>query len=405
MFKYKLEGYDTEWIYIAGNQRFAKYSNLKAGSYTFYADSANNDGIWNGTPKKINIKILPAPWFSIWAYTLYFTLILGVVLGFMFFLNNRQKLKRQLELENIQHNKDQEINELKLTFFTDVAHEFKTPLSLVIGPLNDLMESTLSKERRDFCFQIVQRNTKRMMFLVNQLLDLSKLEAGKMTLETREQNIIPLLKGLVLSFTSLAERKKITLKFKTIEENLNVYIDKDKVEKIITNLLSNAFKFTPEGGNIDFTVEKLIKEAEIRISDNGIGIPRERIDKIFDRFYQVDGSRTRESEGTGIGLALTKELVELHKAKIEVESEEGKGTTLKILFPLGKDHLKPKEIIETEIKEDVEATIEKTDSVLEDEIALLRSEVDILKRALRNKIARHEISMIKKGTDVDSIID
>jgi signal transduction histidine kinase len=127
----------------------------------------------------------------------------------------------------------------------------------------------------------------------------------------------------------LAERKKITLNFNTIEENLNVYVDKDKVEKIINNLLSNAFKFTPEGGKIDFTVEKLIEDAEIRIADNGIGIEKERKDKIFDRFYQVDGSHTREGEGTGIGLALTKELVELHKGKIEVESEYGKGTTFK----------------------------------------------------------------------------
>ncbi len=206
-----------------------------------------------------------------------------------------------------------------------------------------------------------------MYGLVNQLLDLSKLEAGKMTFETREQNIIPLLKGLVLSFISLAERKKITLKFNTIEENLNVYTDKDKVEKIITNLLSNAFKFTPECGKIDFTVEKMIKDVEIRITDDGIGIPKERIDKIFDRFYQVDGSHTREGEGTGIGLALTKELVELHKGKIKVESKEGEGTTLTVLLPLGKEHLKPGEIIKKEIPEEKEVTIENTELIPETE--------------------------------------
>jgi len=214
--------------------------------------------------------------------------------------------------------------------------------------------------------------------LVNQLLDLSKLEAGKMMLEASEQNIMPLLKGYVLSFSSLAERKIITLSFNTIEENLNLYFDKDKLEKIINNLLSNAFKFTPEGGKIDFTVEKMINEVEIRIADNGIGIAKERIDKIFNRFYQVDGSHTRESEGTGIGLAVTKELVELHKGKIEVESEYGKGTTFKVFLPLGKDHLKPGEIIEKEIKEDVVATIEKTDIVLEDENRKERTDIDVL---------------------------
>ena len=193
-----------------------------------------------------------------------------------------------------------------------------------------------------------------------------------------EQNIIPLLKGLVLSFTSLAERKKITLQLNTIEENLNVYIDKEKVEKIITNLLSNAFKFTPEGGKIDFTVEKMINEAEIRISDNGIGIPKERIDKIFDRFYQVDGSHTREGEGTGIGLALTKELVELHKGKIKVESKEGEGTTFTVLLPLGKEHLKPEEIVEKEIEEEETKIIEETELIPETESRKEKTGIDSL---------------------------
>jgi len=225
---------------------------------------------------------------------------------------------------------------------------------------------------------INKRNAGRLYGLVNQLLDLSKLEAGKMILEASEQNIMPLLKGYVLSFSSLAERKKITLNFNTIEENLNLYFDKDKVEKIINNLLSNAFKFTPEGGKIDFTVEKLIEDAEIRIADNGIGIEKERIDKIFNRFYQVDGSHTRESEGTGIGLAVTKELVELHKGKIEVESEYGKGTTFKVLLPLGKDHLKPEEIIEKELKEDAITPVEVTELVPEDENRKEKTDIDAL---------------------------
>jgi DNA-binding response OmpR family regulator len=150
------------------------------------------------------------------------------------------------------------------------------------------------------------------------------------------------------------------------------------VEKIITNLLSNAFKFTPEGGKIDFTVEKLIDVAEIRIADNGIGIAKERLDKIFDRFYQVDGSHTRESEGTGIGLALTKELVELHKGKIEVDSEYGKGTTLKILLPLGKDHLKPEEIVEKELREETEVTAEETEFIPEMENRKEKTDIDAL---------------------------
>jgi DNA-binding response OmpR family regulator/two-component sensor histidine kinase len=181
-----------------------------------------------------------------------------------------------------------------------------------------------------------------------------------MKLQTIPQNIIPLLKALVLSFTSYAERKKITLKFNSPEEEIIAYIDKDKIEKIITNVLSNAFKFTPEGGRIEVKVKPTPKSppgrgtegvgqeskfVEISISDTGVGIPADRIDKIFDRFYQVDGNHTRQQEGTGIGLSLTKELVELHKGKIEVESKEGEGTTFTISIPLGKDHLKSEEII------------------------------------------------------------
>ena len=152
-----------------------------------------------------------------------------------------------------------------------------------------------------------------------------------------------------LSFASFAERKKISLQFNTSEEILKLYIDNSKLEKIVNNLLSNAFKFTPEGGRIDFTVEKLSNAVELRITDNGIGISKDRINKIFDRFYQADSSHTRKGEGTGIGLALTKELVELHKGTIQVESVEGEGTTFRVKIPLGKDHLRTEEIVEKEI--------------------------------------------------------
>ena len=153
---------------------------------------------------------------------------------------------------------------------------------------------------------IIQKNAAKLYELVNQLLDLSKLEAGKMKLEATEQNIITLIKGLFLSFSSLAERKNISLKFESAEESINAFIDKDKIEKIINNILSNAFKFTAEGGKIECKVLKLESEIEISVKDSGIGIPLERIERIFDRFYQVDGSSTRDGEGTGIGLAFDK---------------------------------------------------------------------------------------------------
>ena len=229
---------------------------------------------------------------------------------------------------------------------------------------------------------------------MNQLLDISKLESGSMKLRAVPQNVIPLLKGLVLSFASYAERKRITLKFTSAEDEIRAYVEKEKVEKVITNILSNALKFTPEGGKIEVAVKltpspskggdnslskvpssgepvpNLFREdlgvgkkgfVEITVRDTGIGIPKMELPKIFDRFYQVDGSHKREQEGTGIGLALTKELVEMHKGTIRVESEDGKGTKFTVSIPLGKDHLKPDEIIRP-----IKAEHEITDSAIEE---------------------------------------
>ena len=244
-------------------------------------------------------------------------------------------------------------------FFTNISHEFRTPLTLILGPIKQITEQIKNEKIKDR-LGVVYKNANRLLGLVNQLLDIAKLESQNMKLRTIPQNIVPLLRNLVLSFSSYAERKRIRLKLNLQENEIILYLDKDKFEKIITNVLSNSFKFTPEGGQIEVTINLLSRSVspllktsgeadkrdfvEISILDTGIGIPKEKILKIFDRFYQVDGSHTKEGEGTGIGLSLTKELVELHKGRIEVESEEGKGTIVKIKIPLGIEHLKPDEI-------------------------------------------------------------
>ncbi|UAM97144.1 response regulator [Polaribacter litorisediminis] len=332
LFKYKLDGYDTEWIHVVGNQKFATYSNLEQGNYTFYVEAANNDGVWSGNPKKIIIKILPAPWFSIWAYLCYIALILGIILSFIFFLSNRQKLKHQIELENIQHNKDQEINELKLTFFTDVAHEFKTPLSLIIGPLNDLMESTLSKDRRDFCFQIVQRNTKRMMFLVTQLLDFRKVNANLNILNVSLNNLADFTKETTKAFLWQAKREEINLNIIT-PDAFECYFDMDVVEKVLYNLLSNAFKFTPKNGIIEIEIKPIWKKnrkiANIIIRDSGKGISDKEKMKIFERF--VHG---KDRSSSGIGLHLTYQLIRAHKGDINVTDSNYGGSEFIVTIPV-----------------------------------------------------------------------
>ncbi|MCU0344911.1 MAG: ATP-binding protein, partial [Ignavibacterium sp.] len=317
---------------------------------------------------------------------------------FLWKLNLRRiRVKHEYEMSKFEAEKLHEVDEMKSRFFANISHEFRTPLTLILGPAKDVLDVTKEAKTKQNV-GLIKRNASRLLGLVNQLLDLSKLEAGRMKLETKEENIIPLLKGLVLSFTSLAERKKISLSFKAAEEKINVYIDRDKIEKILNNLLSNAFKFTPDGGKIDVEVKLPTPSVplpggdlgvgqrglnnssfvEISISDTGRGIPEENLDKIFDRFYQVNGSHTREQEGTGIGLALTKELVELHKGKIEVESEEEKGTTFVVSLPLGKAHLKPEEIVEEKTETEVQTTKEDFEPVTEAANRKDRTDFDVL---------------------------
>jgi signal transduction histidine kinase/DNA-binding NarL/FixJ family response regulator len=252
----------------------------------------------------------------------------------------------------------QDIQLAQNNFFTNISHEFRTPLTLILGLVKQITDKTEDyKIKEDL--NIVYRNAKKLLILVNQLLDISKIESGNMKLQTRPMNAIPYLKALVFSFVSYAERKKIRLIFNSADEEIIVHLDTEKIEKIITNVLSNAIKFTAKGGQVEVTVKLLSSRRdltvaqisvpeeylEISVKDSGIGIPPEKIQKIFNRFYQVDGSNRREREGTGIGLALTKELVELHKGSIRADSIEGEGTTFIICIPLLRNHLIPEEIL------------------------------------------------------------
>jgi signal transduction histidine kinase/ligand-binding sensor domain-containing protein/DNA-binding response OmpR family regulator len=345
-YAYMLEGLDKDWVYC-GTRRFTSYPGLDPGKYVFRVKGSNNDGVWNEVGTSIAITIAPPWWKTTWAYVLY-----AIVLLSMLYLAWKLQIKRislahEVELRRLESERLHEMDELKSRFFTNISHEFRTPLTLILGPLQQIIERTKEADTRDD-LRVVHKNAKRLLALVNQLLDISKLESGTTKLQTAPRNIVQLWKALVLSFASHAERKRITLTFNAREDGVVAYIDEDKIEKIVINILSNAIKFTPEGGRIDVVVIKDEAFVNMTVRDTGIGIPQNKMSKIFDRFYQVDGSHTRAQEGTGIGLSLTKELVELHKGTIEAESIEGKGTTFTIRIPLGKEHLKPEEIREAE---------------------------------------------------------
>ena len=357
-FAYMMGGFDKNWTYSNDDKRSVTYTNLDPGEYILKVKAANSDKIWNEKGASLRIIILPPWWKTSWAYIFYFLFITSSIYFIWKIQLRRLRTKHEFEMTRFEAEKLHEVDEMKSRFFANISHEFRTPLTLILNPAKDVLESTKELKTKQ-SVSLIRRNAGRLLRLVNQLLDISKLESGNMKLKAAPRNVVPSLKGLVLSFTSYAERKRITLNFNSSEDEIIVYVDMDKFEKIITNILSNAFKFTPERGLIAVNLIKGNRYLDIKISDTGIGIPSDRIEKIFDRFYQVDGSHTREHEGTGIGLSLTKELVELHKGKIEVESEPGKGSTFIISFPLGKDHLAPEEIYEKDEQKEIYYTEEE----------------------------------------------
>ena len=353
-YAYIMEGLDKDWFY-SGSRRYASYSNLDPGEYVFRVKGSNNDGIWNETGTSISIIITP-PWWETWqAYSLFGFLFLSLLYGLRRYELNRLSFKNRVTMNEAVLREREKIDKLKSNFFANISHEFRTPLTLILGPAEKIIsESNGNNNLKEA--GIIKRNSIRLLQLVNQLLDLSKLESGKLKLGSSRNNIVSFVKGAALSFESISEEKDITLKINSEKEYIELYFDKEKMMKILSNILSNAFKFTPKNGKITVSIKESSissSSVEIKIKDTGIGISKDEIPKLFDRFYQVDSSFTKEHEGTGIGLALTKELVELHHGSISVESERDnpgigtKGwTEITIRLPVGKDHLKIEEIQE-----------------------------------------------------------
>lgn len=333
-YAYKMEGFDEEWIY-SGTKRTATYTNLIPGKYTFRVRAANNDGVWNEEDASIKLTVYPPFWETWWAYLLYFLLGFGIIYLIWRYFSNREKLKNELKLKGLESRKLQEVDEIKTRFYTNVSHEFRTPLTLILGPLETASSLAQANGETEIKrnLEMVDRNAQRLLVLMNQLMDFSKLESGNMKMYLEEADIISFLRTCTLSFSSLAISKGISLQFMTTAERLVTQFDRDKIEKILNNLLSNALKFTREAGTVTAVVDYNENELILQVSDDGIGIPKDKVDEIFHRFYQVNNT-SKTYEGTGIGLALLKELVALHQGKVKVESHEGKGTLFTLKFPI-----------------------------------------------------------------------
>ena len=362
-FQYKLEGLGEKWQEV-GTRRVAYYNQIPPGHYTFRVKACNNDGIWNENGAAVSFYLKPYFYQTGWFYGL--CALAAALLVFAGFRQRMRQLKtREKELSLMveartiqlaeQAEKLKEMDKIKSRFFANISHEFRTPLTLIMGPLEQMLYEHREQKPQE-TIRMALRNSQRLLTLINQLLDLSKLDSAKMQLLASKQNIITFLKGVVGSFQSLVEQKKQDLSFHTMEEDVTIYYDAEKLEKVIDNIIANAVKFTSAGGKITVTAAAhTTKEKnydaghlEITVCDTGIGIPEEQLPYIFDRFYQADGyfSNEQKHKGSGIGLALAKELVILHHGDIHVASREGKnsGTEFTIRLPLGADHLKAEEI-------------------------------------------------------------
>jgi len=368
-YAYMMEGFDEDWI-ESGSRRFVTYTNLSPGKYKFKVKATNADGIWNENATELAV-IINSPWWATgWAYALYVLVIIAGLYTIRRFELNRTRLKNILRMQEYEAIKQKEIDETKSRFFANLSHEFRTPLMLIKGPLEQLIDDESNKKIIDR-YKMIQRNTENLQSLIDQLLELTQLESASVPVKAAKENLISVLSGLLSSFESLADDKKIKLTFNSKFDLLPAWIDKDKLEKIIYNLLSNAFKFTPVSGSISVNVNKIsIDEneyAEIKVSDTGIGIPHQKLEKIFDRFYQVDDSNQRSFGGSGIGLALVKELIDLHKWNITVVSEIDKGTEFTINIPLHDDYLNEDQKVKSDLRNDVEKQKNISESIEEED--------------------------------------
>lgn len=345
LYSYMLEGFDRGWN-EPGISRSATYTNLDPGEYVFKVRRVIPGNKAGGMIRQLEIIVLPPFWKTTWFLSLVFVFILLLIYILLRFFINREKIKNQLVLERVNARKIHELDMLKLKFFTNISHEIRTPLTLILGPLDKIMsKADISKEEISDNLKLIHRNASSLNKLINQLLDFRKLEAGSLKLNLTEGDIVDFTRNVVNSFNDFAIEKQITLKFNTLKKNLYTTFDPDKIEKILNNLLSNAFKFTGQGGTIainlslifdddneDFSLEDKEKQfIEIVVKDTGKGIPSRNINQIFQRFTQLDDQK--DNSGTGIGLALVKELIKLHHGKIFVNSKPGKGSKFTIHIP------------------------------------------------------------------------
>lgn len=332
-YEYILEGYEKEW-HTTDKNRIASYTNVPPGNYVFKVNTMDDSNPTLSSGKTLQIKILPPWWKSTWAYIVYTLILLGLLYVILRFVFLMIKMKNDVYIEHT-------LSALKISFFTNISHELRTPLTLIKGPIQELKENEKFSEKGMQYMNLMENNTNHMLDLVNQILDFRKIENKKMRLNVSAVNLTAVIKSFYNEFSILSAEKSISYNYHLLEDEIIVWADKDKLETVIRNIVSNAFKFTPPGGSVLITggIDKDSNCCIVRVEDSGIGISQNKLGEIFERF-----SQNSLYPGTGIGLALSKELIALHHGNVKVESVENKGSIFTIELPLGRDHFNESEV-------------------------------------------------------------
>lgn len=334
---YKMDGFDQNWRKADYRNRSASYTNLDAGNYTFKVKLVSGLNDKASSPVELRVEILPPWWRTWWAFLLYFIVIGGLLTFYLNITISRIKLQRKLFFEKHEREKELEINRIKENFYTNITHEFRTPLTLIIGPLEHLTEKYKTDNFFSDQVHVIKRNANRLLLLINELLDFRKIEARSMHLNVSEENIVDFFAQIARSFEAHAEIHHIEFSIDPPQHEIKVWFDKNKLEKVFYNILSNAFKYTPDGGNIQCRIRLSGQQhVSIEVEDSGIGIPENELIQIFRKYFTAENAV--EQYSTGIGLYLTKEIVEMHKGEISARNNPERGTCFDVRLKLGNGH-------------------------------------------------------------------
>lgn len=372
-YSYRLTGLENNWTTTKNAE--ANFAIQNPGTYTFEVRGANNDGVWNKNPTTLTVIVNPAPWRSIWAFLLY-GIIIGLGLyGLIWIMKSKARLKQKLELEYLETKRIEENNRAKLDFFTNISHEFRTPLTLILGPLQQILSDYNGTNEMYKKLLVIEGSANHLLSLINRLMDFRKLENDQATLESANGNIVKFTKEIFLSFIEYAKDGGYDYNFESSDDEILVYFDRYKLERVFYNLISNAFRYTPKGGSINIKIDHDPENLFIAVEDSGVGISEEHIDKIFNLFFEIpmhNQVQKNYNKGTGIGLSIVKNIVKLHKGSIDVTNKPSGGVIFKVTLPLGREHLLDTEIIpDFKISDDIEqyaAQLEPAETIENEDI-------------------------------------